>query len=188
MGSMLTHQSANSPMSSTDSNQMQGMMAGMMNMMNSMMSGMGGMAGGNSMLAPPGIGIQGALSSLPGFPGASHLYHIGATNFYLDHPEHLTLTLEQQARLSEIRTKALMRRSDFNRKIQLEEENIWVLTASDRPNLKLIADKIRVVEKLRGDQRIAFIEDVGRATSQLSGIQIQALIGETKGMDANVAQ
>lgn len=189
MGSILTHQPANPPMSSTGSNQMQGMMAGMMNMMNSMMSGMGGMSGGNSMLAPPGIGIQGALSSLPGFPGASHLYHIGATNFYLDHPEHLTLTLEQQARLSEIRTKALMRRSDYNRKIQLEEENIWILTASDRPDLKLIADKIRVVEKLRGDQRIAFIEDVGRATSQLSGIQIQALIGEkTKGMDANVSQ
>lgn len=189
MGSMLTQQPSHSPISSTGSNQMQGMMAGMMNMMNSMMSGMGGMSGGNSMLPPPGIGTQGALSSLPGFPGASHLYHIGATNFYLDHPEHLTLTLEQQARLSEIRTKALMRRSDYNRKIQLEEENIWILTASDRPDLKLIADKIRVVEKLRGDQRIAFIEDVGRATSQLSGIQIQALIGEkTKGMDANVSQ
>lgn len=188
MGSLLTQQPANPPMPSTGSNQMQGMMAGMMNMMNSMMSGMGGMSGASSMAPPPGIGLQGALSSLPGFPGASHLYHIGATNFFLDHPEHLILTLDQQARLSEIRTKALMTRAEYYRKIQLEEENIWILTASDRPDLKLIADKIRVVEKLRADQRVAFIEDVGRAALQLSGIQVQALIGDTKGMDANVAK
>lgn len=188
MGSLLTQQPANPPMSSTGSNQMQGMMAGMMNMMNSMMSGMGGMPGATSMAPPPGIGLQGALSSLPGFPGASHLYHIGATNFFLDHPEHLILTLDQQTRLSEIRTKALMTRADYNRKIQLEEENIWILTASDRPDLKLIADKIRVVEKLRGDQRVAFIEDVGKAASQLTEIQIKALIGDTKRADANAAK
>ena len=29
-------------------------------------------------------------SALPGFPGQSHLYHIGATGFFLDHPEHIT--------------------------------------------------------------------------------------------------
>lgn len=152
-----------------------GMMAGMMPMMNSMM---GGMTGGAPMGQAASIGSSTFLSVLPGFPGASHLYHIGSTNFFLDHPEHITLSLEQQSGLAEIRTKALMRRADFNRKIQEVEEQIWLLTASDQPNFGSIEAKIRETEKLQGDSRLAFIKDVGEAAKILTDDQRKALLGD----------
>ena len=53
-------------------------------------------------MSPMGGGSPAAISqsALPGFLGASHLYHIGATGFFLDHPQHIALTLEQQAGLN----------------------------------------------------------------------------------------
>ncbi len=152
-----------------------GMMAGMMSMMNSMM---GGMAGGPPMGQATSMGPGSFLSELPGFPGASHLYHIGSTNFFLDHPQHITLSLEQQSRLGEIRMNALLRRSDFNRKIQEAEEQVWLLTASDQPNFVNIEAKIRESEKLKGDFRLAFIKDVGEAAKLLSDEQRAALLGQ----------
>ena len=124
------------------------------------------------------MGPSSFLSELPGFPGASHLYHIGSTNFFLDHPEHITLSLEQQSRLGEIRMTALMRRADFNRKIQEAEEQLWLLTASDQPNLVNIEAKIRESEKLKGDFRLEFIKDVGEAAKLLSDEQRASLLGQ----------
>lgn len=156
--------------------QQMGMMAGMKGMMNSMMGG--GMNGGAPMGEAGGMGPSSFYSELPGFPGASHLYHIGSTNFFLDHPQHITLSLEQQNRLGQIRTKALLKRSDFNRKIQEVEEQIWLLTAADQPILKNIELKIRESEKLQGDSRIAYIKEVGEAAMLLSDDQRGALLGQ----------
>lgn len=84
----------------------------MMQMKNkNMMGGMSGMQGqdmeampgkgmgmmGMGMMGGKGMGMMGGMSNngmsgmqtpsaLPGFPGASHIYHIGATGFFLDHP------------------------------------------------------------------------------------------------------
>lgn len=160
------------------------MMAGMMSMMNSMMGGMGASA---SMGQASSMGPGSSLSILPGFPGASHLYHIGSTNFFLDHPQHITLSLEQQNRLGEIQMNALMRRGDLNRKIQKVEEQIWILTASDQPNLSSIEAKIRESEKLRGDFRLAFIKDVGAATEILTAEQRKALLGTLSVQDSVAA-
>lgn len=151
-----------------------GMMAGMMSMMNSMMGGMGASA---PMGQAASMGPGSILSVLPGFPGASHLYHIGSTNFFLDHPQHITLSLEQQNRLGEIQMNALMQRGDLNRKIQEVEEQIWILTASDQPNLSSIEAKIRESEKLQGDLRLVLIKDVGEATKVLTAEQRKALLG-----------
>lgn len=151
-----------------------GMMAGMMSMMNSMMGGMGASA---PMGQAASMGPGSFLSVLPGFPGASHLYHIGSTNFFLDHPQHITLSLEQQNRLGEIQMNALMRRGDLNRKIQEVEEQIWILTASDQPNFSSIEAKVRESEKLQGDFRLAFIKDVGEAAKILTDEQRKALLG-----------
>ncbi len=152
-----------------------GMMAGMMSMMNSMMGGMGG---GAPMGQAASMGPSSFFSELPGFPGASHLYHIGSTNFFLDHPQHITLSLEQQSRLGEIRMRALLERSDFNRKIQEAEEQVWLLTASDQPNSVNIEAKVRESEKLQGDFRLAFIKHVGEAAMLLSIEQRNALLGQ----------
>lgn len=168
-------------------NQMGGMnmMAGMMGMMNSMM---GGMSGGSGMSPPPGMGSAGILSVLPGFPGASHLYHVGSTNFFLDHPEHLALSLEQQNRLGQLQTQATLRRSELSRKIQEGEEQLWLLTAVDQPSLTQIESKIREIEKLRGDERLAFIKDVGEAAKILTDEQRRALLGQNPPMQAQTSQ
>lgn len=151
-----------------------GMMAGMANMMSTMMGGMGG---NPSMGQSASLGPSTFISSIPGFPGASHLYHIGASNFFLDHPEHISLSLEQQSRLAALRSNALLSRADYNRKIQEVEEQIWILTASGQPNLSSIEAKIRESEKLQSDARLAYIKDVGEAASILTQEQRLALVG-----------
>jgi len=165
-------------MPSSTSGSMPDMMAGMMSMMSSMMGGMGGMGGAAPMGQSAGMGSATLLSSLPGYPGASHLYHVGSTNFFLDHPEHITLSLEQQNQLGSLRTKSLLSRSEANRRIQEGEEQLWLLTASDQPNYSLIETKVREIEKLRSEIRLGFIKDVGEAAAVLTDEQRRAVLGQ----------
>jgi Spy/CpxP family protein refolding chaperone len=175
---------------------------GMMGMMNQMMSGEmggmgmgqpssggvnmpgGGMAPGMGMERMMGMGKMGQMpmpgmlvSALPGFPGASHIYHVGATGFFLDHPEHITLSTEQQTRLGQIREKAMMDQASDQRKIEQAEQELWDLTASDTPDAAKIEAKVREVEKLRGDQRLSFIRAVGSAAAVLTDEQRKQLTG-----------
>lgn len=94
-------------MSQDSDSQMSGMEMGMMGQgmggmgMMSMMKGKKGMMGMGMMGMNPAMSSDSMTgmdmpSALPGFPGASHVYHIGQTGFFLDHPEHITLTDEQQ--------------------------------------------------------------------------------------------
>jgi hypothetical protein len=163
---------------------------GMMEMdmpMAGMSSGSGGMSmmddmdmmGMGNMGSPKGKKMKMA-AALPGFPGASHIYHIGATDFFLDHPEHLTLSTEQQAKLNRAKQKALTDKSSAQRKIEEAEQELWELTASDQPDAAAIEPKVRQIEKLRGDQRLAFIRAVGEAAKALTDEQRQILLGTSK--------
>ena len=116
-------------------------------------------------------------SRLPGFPGVSHLYHIGSTGFFLDHPQHITLSTEQQSALNRIKEKALLGRANFNRRIEENEQMLWTLTAADAPDATKIDLKVRAIEKLRSDQRLAFIRAVGEAGKVLTSNQQAALLG-----------
>lgn len=116
-------------------------------------------------------------SRLPGFPGASHLYHIGSTGFFLDHPQHITLSTEQQSALNRIKEKSLLERANFNRRIEDNEQMLWILTAADAPDATKIDLKVRAIEKLRSDQRLAFIRAVGEAGKVLTSNQRAALLG-----------
>ena len=142
-----------------------GWMMSMMGMMDMDMMGMGGASG--SM----------AQSALPGFPGASHLYHIGATDFFLDHPQHITLTTEQRAALSKAKEQAALAKGTADRAIQQAEQELWMLTAADQPNVKLIEAKITEIGKLTGDERLAFIRAVGEASQLLTDEQRKILTG-----------
>ena len=96
--------------------------------MGGMKSGAGGMAGMTKPAADTGMtGMGGAttspmagmargMSALPGFPGLSHLYHIGATGFFLDQSV-ITLADGQEKQINEIRTRALLARSESDRRI-----------------------------------------------------------------------
>jgi hypothetical protein len=143
----------------------------MMGMMGMGRMGQDGMKGMGGMQMP---------SALPGFPGASHIYHIGATGFFLDHPDHITLTTKQQTDLNGLKEKALLEKSTFQRKMDEAEQELWTLTASDKPDATKVDAKVREIEKLRGDQRLAFIRRVGEAAQVLTDEQRQALLGNAK--------
>ena len=149
------------------------------------MSGMGGMEKMDGMMGMPpaggGMGTMGGggpmTAALPGFPGASHLYHIGGTGFFLDHAEHISLTVPQQAALNAIKEKALLAKAANQRKVDTAEQELWALTASDQPDATKIDAKIREAEKLRGDERLDFIRSIGDAAKLLTDGQRQSLLG-----------
>jgi Spy/CpxP family protein refolding chaperone len=147
-----------------------------------------GMEGMAMMGQMQGMGSMRMPSALPGFPGASHIYHIGATGFFLDHPQHITLTPEQQTRLNQLKEKALLDQSTYDRSIAEGEQQIWVQTSSDSPDVEKIEAKVREVEKLRGDKRMAFIRAVGEAAMVLTDEQRQALVGHAPHVDASSTQ
>ena len=145
---------------------------GMMAMDKMEMAGMMGMSAMPA--AAPGAMPQ---SALPGFPGASHLYHIGATDFFLDHPQHIALATEQQAALNKAREQARLAKSTADRAIQQAEQDLWTLTASDQPDAAKIEGKIAEIGKLTGDKRLAFIHAVGEASKLLTDEQRKILTG-----------
>ena len=152
--------------------------------------GMGGAGGGMmmdnmnmmGMMSGPGAMNMNMTSALPGFPGASHIYHIGATGFFLDHPQHILLTPEQQQKLAELREQAVLAETEAQRKIEAAEEELWQLTAGDQPSFSKVESKVREIERLRGDERLDFIKAVGEAAKVLSAEQRQALLGQAPPM------
>lgn len=176
----------------------QGMGMGMMSNMGGMgMDGMGmdgmnpsgqgmGMGGMGMMEQHPGMQMMGRMkgmgavqmaTTLPGFPGASHIYHIGATGFFLDHPQHITLTTEQLKQLNEIKEKTLLGQATFDRWIDQAEQELWMLTSEDAPDAAKIEAKIREIAKLTADKRIAYIRAVGEAARVLTDEQRKTLVG-----------
>ena len=76
-----------------------------------------------------------------------------------------------------LKEKALLEKSSSQRKIDDAEQELWTLTASDKPDAIKTDAKVRDIEKLRGDQRLAFIRAVGEAAKTLTDEQRQALLG-----------
>lgn len=153
---------------------------GMMDMDMMEMMGMMGMAPKSSggMAGMKGMGKMQMQAALPGFPGASHIYHVGATDFFLNHPEHITLTSKQASDLGRLKEKAILAKTSAQRKIDEAEQELWNLTSADEPDATKIEAKIREIEKLRGDQRMAFIRAVGDAAKLLTDEQRKILVGE----------
>lgn len=145
--------------------------------------GMGGMPGGmmddmDDMMGMAPTGSMRAAAALPGFPGASHLYHVGSSGFFLDHRQHITLSKEQRTALSRAKEKALLEEASADRKIEEAEQELWTLTAADEPDVEQIEQAVRKIEKLRGDKRLAFIRAVGEAATLLTPEQRQILLGQ----------
>ena len=158
----------------------------MMEMMRSKMGddqmmGMGAMGGMNSPAA------MATPSALPGFPGQSHLYHIGATGFFLDHPQHIALTAQQQQMLAQHKQQSLLKQGELQRQIDAAEEKLWQLTGQDQPQSGAIDKQVREIERLRADQRIAFIRAVGETAKVLTDQQRQQLTGMAPAQSADPA-
>src|SRR6266568_2323807 len=155
-------------MSSSDQSEMMGMM-NMMGMMKDMK--MGGMAPGSS-----GVAAM-PKSALPGFPGVSHLYHIGATGFFLDHADHINVTPDQQTALNNVKQQALAAKSHSEHQIEQAEQELASLTSADQPDAAKIDMKVREIERLRSDERLAVIRSVGNAAKLLTEDQRKILTG-----------
>lgn len=168
---------------------------GMGGMMGRSMGSSGGMAGMSGMpkmgmgmmdkMGEMGMGMMGSMgatstmpqSALPGFPGASHLYHVGATGFFLDHAGHVELTTDQRVALNKIKEDVLLAKSTADRDIEEKEQQLWELTAVDQPDVKRIEAKVREIESMRADQRLAYIRAVGDAAAVLTEAQRRTLTG-----------
>lgn len=135
-----------------------------------------GMMGMGSMGQQGGSGGLRA-SSLPGFPGASHIYHVGATGFFLDHPNHIALDTTQQQELNRLKQSALLAKASRQRKVNEAEQQLWELTAADQPDADQIQSKVEEIAKLRGEQRLDYIRAVGEAAKVLRDDQRQTLLG-----------
>ena len=179
------------------------MMKKMEKMLPMMEKMMGGMSGGAAMSSPApmsgggmgmddkmemagmmGMGAMGSNapaampdSALPGFPGASHLYHIGSTGFFLDHPEHITLTTDQHVGLNKVKDQALLAKSASDRAMEQAEQDLGNLTGADQPDIAKVESKVREIAKMSGDQRLAFIRAVGEAAKLLAADQRKILTG-----------
>ena len=116
-------------------------------------------------------------STLPGFHGASHLYHIGSADFFLDHPEHIVLSAEQSAALNRAKQRAVLLNSKSEIAISHAEHELWTLTASDQPDAAKIQIKVREISTLNADARLAFIRAVGDASKVLTDEQRKSLTG-----------
>jgi hypothetical protein len=123
-------------------------------------------------------GMKGPSSSTPGQLGASHLYHIGSTGFFLDHPQHITLTADQKMTLNRLKEKTLLDRATKQRRIDQAEQELYLLTGTEQPDTDQIQDKIREIEQLRAEQRLAFIRAVAEAAQVLTDEQREALLGQ----------
>jgi len=152
---------------------------GMMDMDMMEMMGMMGMAPktGGGMAGMKSMSKMQMKAALPSFPGASHIYHVGATDFFLNHPEHIDLTSKQKGDLGRLKEKAVLSKTSAQRKIDEAEQELWIMTSADEPAAAKIEGKIQEIEKLRGDQRMAFIRAVGDAAKLLTDEQRHALLG-----------
>lgn len=156
---------------------------------------MGGTAGGMGGTSPSGGGMEsmccmGAMgkapgagtamampSALPGFPGASHLYHVGAGGFFLEYADKLGLSVEQISTLNGIKQRSLLDQSAAQRKMDEAEQALWMLTAADQPDIAAIEDKVQEIEKLKSGARIVFVRAVGEAAKVLTVEQRKMVLG-----------
>ena len=114
--------------------------------------------------------------TLPAFAGASHLYHVGATGYFLKLNSRIVLTADQRAALTQIKASALLSQSVSDRKIETGEQELWLLTAVDSPSAIKITAKVPEIGRERGDERIAFIQAVGEAAEVLTPEQQAQLL------------
>lgn len=162
------------------------------------MSGMGKKGGDKMAASKPGMGMSGKKrmqmmgsmgsdaaaqpvaqpSFLPGFPGASHIYHIGASSHFLDHSEHINPTPEQRKLLAQMLEQSALAQLDFERRIAQAEQDLWVLTSVGEPDAVKIESKVKEAAQLQVEQRLAFIQSVGGAAGVLSEAQRAALVGD----------
>jgi len=130
---------------------------------------------------PESMGHDDMKTAMPAQPptkesGPPALLHIGAKGFFLDRPQIFTPRADQAKTLGEIKERSAMEMMAVDKNLQEAEQQVWKLTASERPDIAQIEGKVREVEKLRAEQRIAFIRSVSEAANLLTAEQKEILL------------
>ncbi len=133
---------------------------------------------------PPMASSANAKGSLPPAIGAPHIYHLGADTFFLDQASAIGLTGDQRIKLTALKEDATASYATVQRRIDQGEQDLWVLTASEAPQLPKIDMKIAEIARLTGQQRMAFIRQVGEAVGVLSDAQRKAVASPGGSADA----
>jgi Spy/CpxP family protein refolding chaperone len=142
------------------------------------MGGMDSMCCMGAIGKAPGAGSAMAMpSALPGFAGASHLYHVGASGFFLDYADKIGLNVEQTTALNGIKQRSLLEQSATKRKVDEAEQALWMLTAADQPDAAAIEARVREIEKIKSDARLGFVRAVGEAANVLNVEQRKMVLG-----------
>ena len=131
---------------------------------------------------PPMTGASNAKGGLPPAMGAPHLYHLGAETFFLDQAGAIGLTGEQQKKLAALKEGAALAYATTQRKIDQGEQDLWVLSSSEAPDVAKIEMKIGEITRLAGQQRMDFIRTEGIAVSALSDAQRKAVASQGAAM------
>ncbi len=131
---------------------------------------MGGMSGGG-MASQKGKSMAGAKSA-----EAPHLLHIGATDFFLDHAQHIGLTSDQRMSLETIKSKAMQQRATSQKAIDVAQQELWQLTSADQPDTAQIDSTVAEIAKAKGDQQTAFIHSVSEASNVLNPQEKEVLV------------
>ncbi len=124
---------------------------------------------------PPMASASGASAGLPSATGAPHIYHLGADTFFLDQAKAVGLTEAQQKRLTALKEKSAVAYATTQRKIDQGEQDLWVLSSSETPDITKIETKIGEIARLTGQQRMDFLRTVGGAVGVLSDAQRKAI-------------
>ena len=127
---------------------------------------------------PPMPSGASAAGGLPQAIGAPHIYHLGANTFFLDQASAIGLTTEQQKKLTALKESAATAYATTQRKIDQGEQDLWVLSSSEAPQIAKIETKIGETARLTGQQRMDFIRTVGVAVAVLSDAQRKAVASQ----------
>ncbi len=127
---------------------------------------------------PPMAGASTAAGSLPPAMGAPHIYQLGADTLFLDQASAIGLTREQQKSLTALKERAAVANATTQRKIDQSEQDLWVLSSSEAPDLAKIEAKVGEIARLGGQQRMDFIRTIGEAVGDLSDAQRRAVASQ----------
>lgn len=105
------------------------------------------------------------------------LLQIGAEGFFVDRSTDLQLESGQTEQLRAIQAKAQTETEAAAKRVASAEAQLWTLTGNASPDLSAIEAKVREIEQLRSEQRVAFIRAVAEAVKVLSPGQKQRLLG-----------
>lgn len=129
--------------------------------------------------------VMGSSAGLPPAVGAPRIYHLAGATFFLDRTSAAVLTREQHLRLMALKEHATTSYASAQHGIDQRERALWVLLDSETPDIAMIEATVGEINRLVGQQRMAFIRTAGEAVGLLSNEQRIAIA--SRGAPSNPA-